>query len=46
MKPTLTILTPIYNRANLLPQVFACLQKQTDMDFEWIIINDGSTDNS
>lgn len=46
MKPTLTILTPIYNRANLLPQVFACLQKQTDMDFEWIIIDDGSIDNS
>ena len=45
-KPFLTILTPVYNRANLLPHVFSCLQKQTDTDFEWIIIDDGSTDNS
>ena len=30
----------------LLPQVFASLQKQTVKDFEWLIIDDGSTDNT
>ncbi len=44
--PKLTILTPVYNRADFLPRLFACLQKQTSKDFEWIIIDDGSTDNS
>lgn len=45
-KPFLTILTPVYNRANLLPRVFECLKAQTDTDFEWIIIDDGSSDHS
>lgn len=45
-KPTVTILTPSYNRAHTLPRVFESLQKQTFKDFEWLVIDDGSTDNT
>ncbi|MGP6602575.1 glycosyltransferase family 2 protein [Ornithobacterium rhinotracheale] len=45
-KPYISILTPTYNRANLLARVFESLQRQTDKDFEWIIVDDGSTDNT
>ncbi|WP_415944956.1 glycosyltransferase family 2 protein [Selenomonas montiformis] len=42
----LTILTTTYNRAHLLPQVFNSLQKQTVKAFEWLVIDDGSTDST
>ena len=42
----LTIITPTYNRANLLPACYASLCCQTESDFEWIIIDDGSTDDT
>lgn len=42
----LTIITPTYNRANLLLSCFLSLCKQTDFSFEWIIVDDGSTDNT
>lgn len=45
-QPTVTILTPSYNRAHTLPRVFESLQKQTYKDFEWLVIDDGSTDNT
>ncbi len=45
-KPTVTILTPTYNRAHTLPRVFESLQKQTYKDFEWLVIDDGSTDHT
>ncbi|RWR01200.1 hypothetical protein ED28_14865 [[Pantoea] beijingensis] len=41
----ISIMTPVYNRADLLKNVFASLQNQTLFNFEWIIINDGSTDH-
>lgn len=44
--PFLSIVTPTYNRAHLLPACFESLKKQTDLDFEWIIVDDGSTDNT
>lgn len=40
----LTIFTPTYNRAHLLPQLFESLQNQDSFDFEWLIVDDGSTD--
>ncbi|KFE98669.1 hypothetical protein IX39_14655 [Chryseobacterium formosense] len=46
MKPLVTILTPTYNRAHTLPRVFDSLQRQTFKDFEWLIIDDGSTDDT
>lgn len=42
----ITILTPTYNRASLLPVLYQSLERQTFHDFEWLIIDDGSTDNT
>jgi len=43
---TFTVFTPTYNRAQLLPRVYECLEKQTFRDFEWLVVDDGSTDNT
>lgn len=43
---TLTIFTPTYNRAHLLPRLYNSLLRQTGKDFSWLIIDDGSTDNT
>lgn len=41
-----TLITPTYNRAHTLDRVFNSLARQTFNSFEWIIIDDGSTDNT
>lgn len=41
---TLTIFTPTYNRAHLLRRLYESLVTQTCQDFEWLVIDDGSTD--
>lgn len=46
MKTTLTVFTPTYNRADLLPRGYQALLRQTTHDFCWIIIDDGSKDNT
>ena len=43
---TLTIFTPTFNRANLLPRLYNSLKNQTNQNFVWMIINDGSSDNT
>lgn len=42
----LTVFTPTYNRAHLLPRLYESLKKQTCKDFTWLIIDDGSTDDT
>ena len=42
----LTILTTTYNRAEYLKRCYKSLTTQTNMDFEWIIIDDGSEDDT
>lgn len=42
----LTIFTPTYNRAYILPKLYESLCVQTCLDFEWLIVDDGSTDNT
>jgi glycosyltransferase involved in cell wall biosynthesis len=42
----ITVFTPTYNRANLLPRVYESLLKQTNQNFEWLVVDDGSTDNT
>ena len=42
----LTIFTPTYNRAHMLPQLFESLVNQSNRDFVWLIVDDGSTDNT
>jgi glycosyltransferase involved in cell wall biosynthesis len=44
--PLFTVFTPAYNRAWSLPRVFNSLKVQTLKDFEWVIVDDGSTDNT
>ena len=43
---TFTVFTPTYNRANTLPRVYDSLRAQTFRDFEWLIVDDGSKDNT
>lgn len=43
---TITFFTPTYNRAAFLPRLYRCLQNQTSTNFVWIIVNDGSKDNT
>lgn len=43
---TFTVFTPTYNRAHLLPRAYKSLQEQTFRDFEWLIVDDGSTDGT
>lgn len=42
----LTIFTPTYNRAHTLKILYESLKDQSDKNFEWLIIDDGSTDKT
>ena len=42
----LTIFTPTYNRANTIARTYESLCKQTCMNFEWLVVDDGSTDST
>lgn len=43
-RPCITVITPTYNRADLLPRLYESLLAQTNQDFEWLVVDDGSTD--
>lgn len=45
-RPTFTIFTPTYNRANCIHRVYDSLLAQTIRDFEWIVVDDGSDDDT
>lgn len=42
----ITVFTPTYNRRKSLPRVFESLKRQTFRKFIWIIVDDGSTDDT
>ena len=42
----LTIFTPTYNRANKLENVYNSLKNQISSEYEWLIVDDGSIDNT
>ena len=42
----ITVFTPTYNRAYIIGKLYESLQNQTFHDFEWLVIDDGSTDNT
>jgi len=44
--PFFTVFTPTYNRAHTLHRVFDSLRVQTLRDFEWLVVDDGSTDDT
>lgn len=46
MKGVITIFTPTYNRAHLLLGLYEALKRQTNSDFEWLIVDDGSVDDT
>ena len=43
---TVAVFTPTYNRAYKLPDLYASLLRQTSKDFVWLVVNDGSSDNT
>lgn len=42
----ITIFTPTYNRAYILPKLYESLCNQSSKDFEWLVVDDGSTDET
>lgn len=42
----ITVFTPAYNRADLLPRLYDSLNRQTSKNFIWIVVDDGSKDNT
>ena len=42
----ITILTPAYNRSDLIKRTYQSLLRQTSKNFEWIVVDDGSTDST
>ena len=41
-----TVLTPTFNRKEKLQKLWNSLQKQTVKEFEWLVVDDGSTDGT
>lgn len=46
MYKEITVFTPTYNRAHLLHKLYESLLRQSNQSFKWLIIDDGSTDNT
>lgn len=46
MNKLATVFTPTYNRAHILHRCYESLCAQSDYDFIWLIIDDGSTDDT
>ena len=42
----ITVFTPTYNRAYCLNKCYESMQKQSCKAFDWLIVDDGSTDNT
>ena len=42
----ITVFTPTYNRGNLLNRLYQSLCQQIHKDFEWVVVDDGSTDET
>ena len=46
MKNTLTIFTPTFNRSHEIKKLYDSLEKQSDKDFVWLVVDDGSSDGT
>jgi glycosyltransferase involved in cell wall biosynthesis len=44
--PRISVITPTYQRAGTLPRLYESLREQTLDDFEWVVVDDGSTDGT
>ena len=45
-KHRITVFTPTYNRAYIISNLYESLKTQTFTDFEWLVVDDGSNDNT
>lgn len=45
-EPMITVFTPTYNRAYIIKKLYQSLKRQTCKDFEWLIVDDGSSDDT
>ena len=45
-KYKITVFTPTYNRAYIIETLYRSLQRQTYTDFEWLVVDDGSSDGT
>lgn len=45
-QPLLTVFTPTYNRVHLIHRIYQSLLEQSNYDFEWLVIDDGSEDHT
>src|SRR5262245_48027518 len=45
-RPAVTVILPTYNRASFLPGAFESLDSQSFKDWDLIVVDDGSTDNT
>jgi glycosyltransferase involved in cell wall biosynthesis len=46
IRPTLSVITPIYNGADFVPQCYENLLMQSFTNWEWVVVDDGSTDGT
>lgn len=46
MQPTLSVVSATFNAAKILPGLISSLKSQTDLDFEWVVADGGSTDGT
>ena len=42
----ITVFTPTYNRAYIIENLYRSIQRQSFRDFEWVVVDDGSTDGT
>ena len=45
-KHRITVFTPTYNRAYIIGNLYESLKRQSFTDFEWLVVDDGSSDNT
>ena len=45
-KYEITVFTPAYNRGYIIEKLYRSLQRQTYKDFEWVVVDDGSVDDT
>lgn len=45
-KHRITVFTPTYNRAYIIEKLYCSLRRQNFVDFEWLVVDDGSSDNT
>jgi glycosyltransferase involved in cell wall biosynthesis len=46
MQPCVTVVVPAYNHGRFLPETLGCLIRQTHQDWECVVVDDGSTDDT